>query len=40
VFRQIYLRLRSAILSGAFRPGTKLPSTRELAAQLVFRDLS
>jgi DNA-binding transcriptional regulator YhcF (GntR family) len=34
VFRQIYLRLRSAILSGAFRPGTKLPSTRELAAQL------
>jgi GntR family transcriptional regulator / MocR family aminotransferase len=34
VFRQIYLRLRSAILSGTFRPGTKLPSTRELAAQL------
>jgi GntR family transcriptional regulator / MocR family aminotransferase len=34
VFRQIYLRLRSAILSGALRPATKLPSTRELAAQL------
>ena len=34
VFRQIYQRLRSAILSGTFRPGTKLPSTRELAAQL------
>ena len=34
VFRQIYLQLRSAILSGALRPGTKLPSTRELAAQL------
>jgi len=34
VFRQIYLRLRSAILSGTFRPGTKLPSTRGLAAQL------
>jgi len=34
VFRQIYLQLRSAILSGALRPGTKLPSTRQLAAQL------
>jgi GntR family transcriptional regulator / MocR family aminotransferase len=34
VFRQIYLRLRSAILSGTLRPGTKLPSTRELAVQL------
>jgi GntR family transcriptional regulator/MocR family aminotransferase len=34
VFRQIYLQLRSAILSGALRPATKLPSTRDLAAQL------
>lgn len=34
VFRQIYLRLRSAILSETLRPATKLPSTRELAAQL------
>jgi GntR family transcriptional regulator / MocR family aminotransferase len=34
LFRQIYLQLRSAILSGALRPATKLPSTRELAAQL------
>jgi GntR family transcriptional regulator/MocR family aminotransferase len=34
VFRQIYLQLRSAILSGALRPGMKLPSTRELAVQL------
>ncbi len=34
VFRQIYLQLRSAILSGALRPATKLPSTRELASQL------
>ena len=34
VFRQIYLQLRSAVLSGALRPGTKLPSTRQLAAQL------
>ena len=34
VFRQIYLQLRSAILSGTLRPATKLPSTRELAAQL------
>jgi GntR family transcriptional regulator/MocR family aminotransferase len=34
VFRQIYLQLRSAILSGALHPGMKLPSTRELAVQL------
>ena len=34
VFRQIYLQLRSVILSGALRPGMKLPSTRELAVQL------
>jgi GntR family transcriptional regulator / MocR family aminotransferase len=34
VFRQIYQQLRSAILSGALRSATKLPSTRELAAKL------
>lgn len=34
LFRQLYLQLRSAILSRRLRPGTKLPSTRELAAQL------
>jgi len=34
VFRQIYQQLRSAILSCALRPATKLPSTRELAVQL------
>jgi GntR family transcriptional regulator / MocR family aminotransferase len=34
VFRQIYLQLRSAILSGTLRPANKLPSTRALAAQL------
>src|SRR3954468_12685039 len=34
LFRQLYLELRSAILSRRLRPGTKLPSTRELAAQL------
>ena len=34
VFRQIYLEIRSAILSGTLRPATKLPSTRELATQL------
>jgi GntR family transcriptional regulator/MocR family aminotransferase len=34
VFRQIYLQLRSAILSGTLRPTTKLPSTRKLAARL------
>src|ERR1700733_3555163 len=34
LFRQLYLQARSAILSRALRPGSKLPSTRELAAQL------
>lgn len=34
LFRQLYLQLRSAILSQHLRPGTKLPSTRELASQL------
>ena len=34
LFRQLYLQLRSAILARRLRPGTKLPSTRELAAQL------
>lgn len=34
LFRQLYLQLRAAILARRLRPGTKLPSTRELAAQL------
>jgi GntR family transcriptional regulator / MocR family aminotransferase len=34
LFRQLYLQIRAAILSHALRPGSKLPSTRELAAQL------
>ena len=34
VFRQIYQQLRSAILAGRIRPGTKLPSTRELAVRI------
>jgi len=34
VFRQIYMQLRSAILSGRLGAATKLPSTRELAVQL------
>lgn len=34
LFRQLYLQLRSAILSQRLRPGTKLPSTRDLAGQL------
>ena len=32
LFRQLYLQARAAILSRALRPGSKLPSTRELAA--------
>jgi len=34
LFRQLYTRLREAILSAAFRAGEKLPSSRELAEQL------
>jgi GntR family transcriptional regulator / MocR family aminotransferase len=34
LFRQVYLGLREAILSGAFRSGEKLPSTRDVAEQL------
>lgn len=34
LFRQVYLGLRQAILSGAFPGGGRLPSTRELAQQL------
>jgi GntR family transcriptional regulator/MocR family aminotransferase len=32
--RQVYLQLRSSILSRTLQPGTKLPSTRELADDL------
>src|SRR5579884_1115194 len=31
LYRQIYLSLRQAILSGTLRPGERLPSTREMA---------
>ena len=34
LFRQVYLGLRRAILSGVFHPGSRLPSTRDLAEQL------
>jgi GntR family transcriptional regulator/MocR family aminotransferase len=34
LFKQVYLGLREAILSGALRSGEKLPSTRDLAEQL------
>ena len=34
LFRQIYLQVRAAILSRTLRPGTKLPSTRQLATRL------
>jgi GntR family transcriptional regulator / MocR family aminotransferase len=34
LFRQIYAQLRAAILAQDLRPGTKLPSTRQLATQL------
>ena len=34
LFRQIYQQIQAAILAQALRPGTKLPSTRELASLL------
>lgn len=34
LYRQVYAGLREAILSGAFRAGDRLPSTRDLAEQL------
>ncbi len=34
LFRQVYLGLRKAVLSGAFQSGGRLPSTRDLAQQL------
>ncbi|WP_207480867.1 MocR-like pyridoxine biosynthesis transcription factor PdxR [Arenibaculum pallidiluteum] len=34
LFRQIYRRLRDAVLSGALAPGARLPSTRTLAQEL------
>src|SRR5258708_25042355 len=33
-YRQIYERLRAAILAGDLAPGARLPSTRSLASQL------
>ena len=33
LFRQIYAQVRSSILTRTLRPGTKLPSTRELARE-------
>src|SRR5712691_10667462 len=34
LYRQLYDQLREAILSGRLAPGTRLPSTRELADEL------
>ena len=34
ISRQVYLGLRNAIVQGAFRPGDRLPATRDLAEQL------
>jgi GntR family transcriptional regulator/MocR family aminotransferase len=34
LFRQVYLGLRSGILSGSYAAGARLPSTRDLAEQL------
>src|SRR6266705_7218538 len=34
LFRQVYQRIRDAILDGTLPPGASLPSTRSLAGQL------
>src|SRR5215470_10615480 len=34
LFRQIYLQIRSAVVSRTLAPGLRLPSTRELASRL------
>jgi GntR family transcriptional regulator / MocR family aminotransferase len=34
LFRQIYAQIRSALLSGAFGAGAKLPSSRAMATSL------
>jgi GntR family transcriptional regulator/MocR family aminotransferase len=34
LFRQIALQVRGAVLAGALRPGTRLPSSRAMASQL------
>jgi GntR family transcriptional regulator/MocR family aminotransferase len=34
LYRQLYDQLCDAILSGRMAPGTRLPSTRELASEL------
>src|SRR3546814_8945257 len=34
LYRQLYFAIREAILQGRLRPGTRLPSTRSLAADL------
>src|SRR5262245_29643756 len=34
LFRQIALQVRAAVLSGALRPGTRLPSSRAMASRL------
>ena len=34
LYRQLYEALRGAILAGRLKPGARLPSTRELAADL------
>ena len=34
LFRQIYMQVRSGVLSGVLTPGTKLPSTRTMASNL------
>jgi len=34
LYRQLYDALRGAILAGQLKPGTRLQSTREMAAEL------
>jgi GntR family transcriptional regulator / MocR family aminotransferase len=34
LYRQVYAQLRAAILSGALKPGTQLPTSRAFTQQL------
>ena len=34
LYRQLYAQLRTAILTGGLPPGTRIPATRTMAAQL------
>ena len=40
IYRQIVLQIKHAVASGSLKPGHKIPSQRDLAAQLVISHLT